>query len=173
MLDTVESLGYKEKLGKYNFKPNLFSDKEQCEEWLDFCERNDMIWFNRSYATLVHKNFDRVFEEVKNGNEIRDDLDLSSVSSLLDHTLVLKSKVNGAYLVTSSPNHIYLDAIKEYKHSIYFIHPNLLEDYSLSGINIALCDWSYEEMKEINDAIYEKTGIYKAFRLLSGSWRYE
>ena len=62
MIDTVGSLGYGKKLGKYGFSERLCSNKEQCEEYLDFCKKNKMVWLGRSYGTLVHKKFSNHFD---------------------------------------------------------------------------------------------------------------
>ena len=61
MIETVGSLGYGKKLGKYGFRDRLCSNKRQCEEWLDFCKKNKMVWFENAYGTLVHKNFNKHF----------------------------------------------------------------------------------------------------------------
>ena len=165
MIETVESVGYGKKLGKYGFKPNLCTSKQQCEDWLDFCKKNDMVWLGKSYGTLVHKDFSNHFIEVR-GHEA-DKLRGEYKPMDLNHSNVLKSKTNDSYIITSSPNYIVLEHIKKYPHSVYVIHPSLLEDYSLDGrINIAYCNWTFEQYAEINKAIYDDIGIFRAFRHL-------
>ena len=179
MVETVQSCGYGKKLGKYGFKPNLCTCKVECEEWLDFCKKNNMKWLDESYGTLVHKNFDNYFTRLNGSNDeitsaeiqlkIMDDRYSRFIS--LNHSNVLKSKINGVYMVTSSPNYIDFENIKKYYYSTYLIHPNLLEDYGLDKINLAFTNASFEEIKDINDKIYEDIGIYEAFRKLYSNHR--
>lgn len=179
MIDTVGSLGYAKKLGRYGFSDRLCSDKTQCEEWLDFCKKNNMVWFGNSYGTLVHKDFEKHFIRLDGTTDkiteaqielgVMDDNYNTLIS--LNHRNVIKSKVNGTYLVTSSPNYIDWNTIEKYPYSVYIIHPSLLEDYNLNGINLAFCNLSYDERYEINKAIYDDIGIYGAFRHLHGAYR--
>ena len=176
MLETVSSLGYADKLGKYGFKPNLCASKEQCEEWLDFCKKNNMRWLDNSYGTLVHKDFNNHFInlDVSTDEITKAKIELGIINEQYftlirtNHTNVLKSKINDSYIVTS---YIEWIDIKKYPYSVYIIHPSLMEDYSLCGINIAFCNWTWNEYQEINKSIYEDIGIFGAFRLFSGQWR--
>lgn len=172
MIDTVGSLGYAKKLGKYGFSDRLCSNKMQCEEWLSFCEKNDMVWLKESYGTLVHKDFDKHFIRL---NSLTDEITHAEIKlGIIDeqykqlvglnHSNVLKSRINNVYIVTSSPNYINFDNIDKYSHSVFIIHPSLLEDYSLGGINIGFTNATFEEIADINEKIYEDIGIYKAFR---------
>lgn len=182
MIDTVGSLGYARKLGKYGFSDRLCSNKTQCEKWLSFCKKNNMVWFENAYGTLVHKKFNNHFVRLdgSNGNERTNaEIELNIMDSRynqlirLNHSNILKSKINGTYIVTSSPNYVDWNQIENYPYSVYIIHPSLLEDYNLNGINLAFCNLSYDEMYEINKAIYEDIGIYGAFRHLHGHYRSE
>lgn len=171
MIDTVGSLGYAKKLGKYGFSDRLCSCKEQCEEWLDFCKKNDMVWFEGSYGTLVHKKFKNHFKRI-----VEDEHDVLNVLGIedynyqklfpLNHSNVLESKYTGVRFVTSSPNYLFgeVDILKNYPYPIYLIDTRLLEDYMLDDYTIAYSDASYCVIKEINNRIYEDIGIYKAFR---------
>lgn len=178
MIDTVGSLGYGKKLGKYGFSERLCSNKEQCEQYLDFCKRNDMVWLGQSYGTLVHKDFKNHFDwlggmhketDVQIKLKVLDD----NYNRLIDlnHSNVIKSKVNGVYMITSSPNFLNWKEIKNYPYLVFIIHPTLLEDYSLSGFNIAFTNATVKEMSDINERIYGDIGIYKAFRWLSGNYK--
>lgn len=178
MIDTVGSLGYGKKLGKYGFSERLCSNKEQCEEYLDFCKKNKMVWLGRSYGTLVHKKFSNHFDWLGGRHKESDiQIELKVMDDNyhflvdLNHSNVIKSKVNGVHMITSSPNYINWNDIKNYPYSVFVIHPSLLEDYSLSGINLAFTNITFDEMAEINNKIYEDLGIYKAFRHLYGSYR--
>lgn len=179
MIDTVGSLGYAKKLGKYGFSDRLCSRKEQCEEWLDFCKRNNMVWFENSYGTLVHKDFNNHFirldgssDEITNAKIELKVMDVKYNTIVkLNHSNVLKSKINDCYFVTSSPNYIYWENIEKYPYQVFIIHPALLEDYNLNGINLAFTNVTWDEIYDINKAIYEDIGIYGSFRHLYGSYK--
>lgn len=178
MIETVKTCGYEKKLGRYGFRPNLCTSKEQCEEWLDFCKKNKMVWLGGSYGTLVHKDFRNHFEWLGGRHkEVDVQIELGimddTYNTVIDtnHTNILKSKINDCYLITSSPNYIEWSTIKKYPYQVFIIHPSLLEDYNLNGINIAFTNMSYEEMYTINKAIYESIGLYGAFRHLRGAYR--
>lgn len=181
MIETVGSLGYAKKLGKYGFSDRLCSSKDQCEEWLDFCKKNKMVWFENAYGTLVHKDFNKHFIRLDGSSDeiTKAKIELEVMDGNynglinLNHSNVIKSKINGCYLVTSSPNYIDWSNIEKYPHQVFIIHPSLLEDYNLNGINLAFSNLSYWEMYDINKAIYEDIGIYGAFRHLHGSYREE
>lgn len=179
MVDTISSLGYDKKLGKYGFKPTLCTSEYQCEKWINFCKKNNMKWLSGAYGTLVHKDFNNHFIRL---NETDDEITEALIELKiidenynrlisLNHSNVLKSTINDGYIVTSSPNYISWGNIKKYAYAVYFIHPSLLEDYSLDGdINLAFSNISHNKINEINNAIYEDTGIYCAFKHLCGQW---
>ena len=166
MIETVATCGYAKKLGRYEFPSNLCSTKELCEKWLDFCKRNKMKWLEGSYGTLVHKEFDKYFTNTKRETErdILTELGFYDDASLLNHSNSLESNINDVIMVTSSPNYLEMNRIKNYPYTVFIIHPSLLEDYTLSGINIAFANMTWNELMEINEAIYEGIGIYGAFR---------
>jgi len=178
-METVGTSSYGRQLKKFGFSPRLCASEEQCKEWLDFCKRTDMVWFSKSYGTLVHKNFDKHFTRLE-GNEltkakielaVMDDRYNTLIS--LNHSNGIKSKINGAYFVTSSPNYVEWDNIKKYPYTVFIIHPSLLEDYGLDKINFAFSNITYAEIDEINKAIYDDIGLYKAFRYFTGSFKEE
>ena len=90
----------------------------------------------------------------------------------VNHSNVIQSKVNGVYMITSSPNFLNWEEIKNYPYLVFIIHPNLLEDYALDNkINLAFTNATVKEISDINERIYEDIGIYKAFRWLSGNYK--
>lgn len=184
MLETVGTCGYAEKLGKYGFSENLCSNKEQCEEWLNFCKKNNMIWLEDSYGTLVHKDFNKHFSRIgyrsdKSIEELEDArIRLGIINERYDvlvtvnHSNVIKSKVNGCYFVTSMPKYYsQWVEIENYPYQVFIIHPSLLEDYWLGETNLAYGNVTFDEMAEINKRIYEDIGIYRAFRWLHGDFK--
>lgn len=179
MIDTVGSLGYGKKLGKYGFSERLCSNKEQCEQYLDFCKRNDMVWLGQSYGTLVHKDFKNHFDWLSGRHGERNvHMELKIMNDEyqwtvdVNHSNVIQSKVNGVYMITSSPNFLNWEEIKNYPYLVFIIHPNLLEDYALDNkINLAFTNATVKEISDINERIYEDIGIYKAFRWLSGNYK--
>lgn len=174
VVKTVGTCGYAKKLGKYGFNPRLCASEVDCEEWLDFCKKNDMVWLKGSYGTLVHKNFNKYFIRLANCDESKKaGVDLGYVDDIgqilinLNHSNILKSTLNGIYMITSSPNYIDFRQIEKYPYKVYMIHPALLEDYAMDGkISLAFCNTKYDEISEINEAIYEDIGIYRAFRYI-------
>lgn len=173
MIDTVESLGYSKKLGKYGFPKSLCATEYCCKQWVDFCKKNNMKWLG-GYATLVHKNFDNHFTHISKYNTKTEKI-LTNLGIIKDnkftvdvnHSNVLQSKITGKYILTTSPNYFEWSDIEKYPYSVYFIHPCLLEDYNLDKrVNLAYTNMSVNELNHINKCIYEDIGVYKAFRII-------
>ena len=172
---------YGRQLKKFGFSPRLYASEEQCKDWLDFCKRNNMVWFGNSYGTLVHKDFSKHFIRLDGTTDeitkakielgVMDDNYNTLIN--LNHSNVIKSKVNDVYFVTSSPNYVEWSNIEKYPYTVFIIHPSLFEDYGLNKINFAFSNITYSEICEINEIIYNDIGVYKAFRYFKGLFKDE
>lgn len=175
---------YAKKLHALDF-PNLFCGESDPELYLKHCEMYDMKFLKGSYGTIVHKDFKDFFRRKK--GMICEDVKKELVSDtnareLLDHYNVLESRhFPRKYVVTSSPyNDLEKDTrdiLEDYPYQAYIINPNFLDYHAfiieeckrprlrnpLDSPNFAFTKLSTKEMGIINDAIYDRTGIFNAF----------
>lgn len=189
MVYIVANSKHAKDLIKLDFPDRLCASPESCENWLAHCKKYNMKFLKGSYGTVVHKDFNEYFKNSKS-DKIRKELscediliDGEKISLPLDHTNLLKSKIdNNVYILTSSPyyelNLDLIESIKNYPHDVYVINPNFLDYYSfidepseklrhpLDGINYAFTNASETQIKSINDAIYNGTGLFGVFRKL-------
>ena len=165
--------------------PNLICEEREPELYWKHCEMYDMKFLKGSYGTIVHKDFKDFFKRrrgLKAEDVTKELVSDTNARELLDHCNVLESRhFPGKYVVTSSPyNDLEKDTrdiLEEYPYQAYIINPNFLDYHGfiievckrprlrnpLDSPNFAFTKLSTKEMGIINDAIYDRTGIFNAF----------
>ena len=180
----LKNTKYAKELRELGFSNGLYCSSEDCEKYLNYCKENNMIWFNDSYGTIVHKDFGRYFFEVSLNDEEEYNLFKEYQKGLsehktLDHVNFLINKHNddNVYILTSSPYFVAnTDNFTNYKYHVYVIHPQLLTYHAFiakeddKALENPLCNVSYaftnasdDEMAFINKILYEDLGIFMAF----------
>ena len=187
---SIKNSKYAKQLVKLGFSEKLLCSPESCEIWLEHCKKYDMKFLKGSYGTLVHKNFNKYFKVSKN-NKIIDQLSCKDrlgvgekINLLFDHTNLFNSIEKDIYILTSSPyislNANLINNLNNYPYDVYVIHPNFL-DYTafvdggpvgrlrhpLNEVSYAFTNASYEQMLDINKAIYNELDTF-VFQILSG-----
>lgn len=185
---TVKDSEYSKELVKLGFSERLLCSPESCKIWLEHCKKYNMKFLKGSYGTMVHKNFNKYFKK-STSNKVKEQLmcksnDEVEIGSLLDHINLFRSQVEkDVYILTSSPyltlNSNLINNLKNYPYDVYVIHPNFL-DYTafvdeepvgrlrhpLKEVNYAFTNASFEQMLNINQAIYDELDTF-VFQLLS------
>lgn len=176
---------YADELIKLGFSDRLCCNEENCKQYLDYCTKYNMVWFNNSYGTIVHKDFDKYFKEAdRNSDEgfkMWQDLSLKEKNymfALLDHTNFICTVDTNEYIITSSPYQTLDDNILQnlmkYPYNVYIIHPRFLNyhvfvsrfmdiEHPLYGVNYAFTKISNEDIWELNMKISEDINIFPAF----------
>lgn len=171
---------YADELIKLGFSDKLYCDADDCKKYLEYCKKNDMIWFNDSYGTIVHKDFNNYFTELSLDDEqnyrlFKEYQKGLSQHKTLDHVNFIKFKDDDIFILTSSPYRVAnMNDIINYSYHVYVIHPQLLNYYGfirkdddigspLYNVNYAFTKATDKEMLHINKVIYEDIGIFMTF----------
>lgn len=171
---------YADELMELGFSDKLYCSPEDCKQYLEHCKKYDMVWFNNSYGTIVHKDFKNYFTEPsldnkQNYNLYKDYQKGLSQHKTIDHINFLKFKDDDVYILTSSPYYVAnTNDIVNYSYHVYVIHPQLLDYYAfikkhddiknpLSDVSYAFTNATDEQMAYINKVIYEGSKIFMAF----------
>lgn len=175
---------YADELVKLGFSERLYCAPEDCKIYLEHCNKNNMIWLDGSYGTIVNEKFNNFFNKVDSMSDkeysIYNDLRRDDIYYLLDHTNFLKLVDNeNDYILTSSPYKMFnvniINILKKYPYNVYIIHPNFLTYHAFIlgdplyighpfyKLNYAFTKVDNEIMIELNKKIYDSTGVPEAF----------
>ena len=176
---------YANKLVELGFSDRLCCTSEDCQKYLEYCQENNMVWFDDSYGTIVHKDFHKYFKKADRsddkGYSVWQKLSLKEkgyMFRILDHSNFIQTIDENEYMITSSP-YMTLDVnvlknLITYPYDIYVIHPNFLNyhrfilresniKHPLDEVSYAFTNISDEKMKKLNVKISKEIGIFHAF----------